>query len=127
MAESSTSLRWSADRQPRARQLLRLQGRADRDEQVARAEVATRDVTVDCVAPGFIASPMTDALNDKQKELSWRHSAAGAWGKGERIAAGRRFLASPEAGRRDRPDFACQRRNGNDLKYLRHRVAHAPF
>ena len=32
------------------------------------AEVASRNITVNCVAPGFIASPMTDALNDKQKE-----------------------------------------------------------
>ena len=32
------------------------------------AEVASRGITVNCIAPGFIESPMTDALNDKQRE-----------------------------------------------------------
>ena len=32
------------------------------------AEVASRNITVNCVAPGFIESPMTDALNEKQRE-----------------------------------------------------------
>ena len=40
-------------------------------------EIATRNVTVNCVAPGFIESAMTDKLNDKQKEaIMGRHSDA---------------------------------------------------
>ena len=47
------------------------------------AEVASRGITVNCIAPGFIASPMTDALNEKQREdpghgSRWAASAAGA-------------------------------------------------
>ena len=41
------------------------------------AEVATRGVTVNCVAPGFIASPMTDKLNEKQREAILEVRAAG--------------------------------------------------
>lgn len=62
------------------------------------AEVATRNVTVNCVAPGFIASPMTDALNDKQKEAVLVKIPAGQLGKGEDIGAACVFLASEEAG-----------------------------
>jgi 3-oxoacyl-[acyl-carrier protein] reductase len=62
------------------------------------AEIAARGITVNCVAPGFIASPMTDALNDKQKESILRAIPAGAMGKGGDIAAAVAFLASAEAG-----------------------------
>ncbi len=61
-------------------------------------EVASRNVTVNCIAPGFITSPMTDALNDKQKEASLARIPAGRFGEGTDIAAGLVFLASREAG-----------------------------
>jgi 3-oxoacyl-[acyl-carrier protein] reductase len=62
------------------------------------AEVASRNITVNCIAPGFIASPMTDALNEKQKEASLSRIPAGRFGEGADVAAGVVFLASREAG-----------------------------
>ena len=62
------------------------------------AEVATRNITVNCIAPGFIASPMTDALNDKQKEAILGTIPAAKLGSGEDIAAALIYLASREAG-----------------------------
>ena len=61
-------------------------------------EVATRNVTVNCIAPGFIASPMTDALNEQQREAILGRIPAGRLGAGEDIAAACVFLASEEAG-----------------------------
>jgi 3-oxoacyl-[acyl-carrier protein] reductase len=61
-------------------------------------ELATRNVTVNCVAPGFIATPMTDALNEKQKEGILAKIPAGRMGSPEDIAAAVLFLASEEAG-----------------------------
>ena len=61
-------------------------------------ELATRNVTVNCVAPGFIATPMTDALNDKQKEGILAKIPAGRMGSADEIAAAVLFLASEEAG-----------------------------
>jgi 3-oxoacyl-[acyl-carrier protein] reductase len=60
-------------------------------------ELASRNVTVNCVAPGFIASPMTDVLNDKQKETILGRIPAGRMGTGDEIAAAVLFLASNEA------------------------------
>ncbi len=60
-------------------------------------ELASRNVTVNCVAPGFIASPMTDALNDKQKEAILGRIPAGRMGTGDEIAAAVLYLASQEA------------------------------
>lgn len=60
-------------------------------------EVASRGVTVNCIAPGFIASPMTDALNDAQKEAILTKIPAGALGSGEDIANAALYLASEEA------------------------------
>ncbi len=60
-------------------------------------EVASRGVTVNCIAPGFIASPMTDALNEAQKEAILTKIPAGALGSGEDIAAAALYLASQEA------------------------------
>jgi len=53
---------------------------------------------VNCIAPGFIATPMTDALNDKQKDAILGQIPAGAMGTPEDIAASVAFLASEEAG-----------------------------
>ena len=62
------------------------------------AEVASRNITVNCIAPGFIQSPMTDGLNDKQKEAILGTIPAGKLGTGEDIAAALVYLASREAG-----------------------------
>ena len=61
------------------------------------AEVASRNITVNCVAPGFIASPMTDALADKQKEAILATIPAGHLGTGADIGAACVYLASSES------------------------------
>ena len=61
-------------------------------------ELAARNVTVNAVAPGFIATPMTDVLNDKQKESILGRVPAGKLGTPEDIAAAVLYLASEEAG-----------------------------
>lgn len=60
-------------------------------------EVASRGVTVNCVAPGFIQTAMTDGLNDKQKEAVMGRVPAGKLGTSEDIAAAVLYLASDEA------------------------------
>ena len=60
-------------------------------------EVASRGITVNCVAPGFIATPMTDALTDEQKATINNRIPAGRMGSTTEIAAGVLYLASPEA------------------------------
>lgn len=60
-------------------------------------EVASRNLTANCVAPGFIESPMTDALNDDQKAAILATIPAGQLGKGADIAAACVYLASEEA------------------------------
>jgi 3-oxoacyl-[acyl-carrier protein] reductase len=60
-------------------------------------EVATRNVTVNCVAPGFIASPMTDALNEQQRGAILDRIPAGRLGEGADVAAACAYLASDEA------------------------------
>ena len=59
-------------------------------------EVASRGITVNCIAPGFIRSPMTDALNDAQKEATLARIPAAKLGEGGDIAAGALYLASDE-------------------------------
>ena len=61
------------------------------------AEVASRGITANCIAPGFIASPMTDALNDKQRESILASVPMGRLGAGADIGAAAVFLASDEA------------------------------
>ncbi|WP_417491963.1 3-oxoacyl-[acyl-carrier-protein] reductase [Maricaulis sp.] len=60
-------------------------------------EVASRGVTVNCVAPGFIASPMTDVLNEEQRKAILTKIPAGDLGTGDDIAAAIVYLASQEA------------------------------
>jgi len=62
------------------------------------AEVASRSITVNCVAPGFIASPMTASLNDKQREAILASVPMGRLGEGADVAAAVAYLASAEAG-----------------------------
>ena len=62
------------------------------------AEVASRNITVNVVAPGFIESPMTDVLNDKQREGILSDVPMGRLGQGADIAAAVAYLASEEAG-----------------------------
>ncbi|BEV12290.1 3-oxoacyl-[acyl-carrier-protein] reductase [Asticcacaulis sp. DW145] len=61
-------------------------------------EVASRNITVNCIAPGFIASPMTDVLNEQQRDGILSKIPAGALGEGTDIAAAAVYLASNEAG-----------------------------
>ncbi|MES2896638.1 MAG: 3-oxoacyl-[acyl-carrier-protein] reductase [Pseudomonadota bacterium] len=61
-------------------------------------EVATRGITVNCVAPGFIESPMTDALTEAQKAQILGTIPAGRLGLGSDVAAACVYLASDEAG-----------------------------
>jgi 3-oxoacyl-[acyl-carrier protein] reductase len=62
------------------------------------AEVATRGITANVVAPGFIATPMTEKLTDEQKASLNAQIPAGRMGTPEEIAAAVLYLASPEAG-----------------------------
>jgi 3-oxoacyl-[acyl-carrier protein] reductase len=61
------------------------------------AEYARRGITANCVAPGFIATPMTDKLNEKQREAILSRVPAGRLGTAEDVAAAVVFLASNEA------------------------------
>ena len=85
-------------------------------------EVASRGITVNCVAPGFIATAMTDKLNDEQKARIDAQIPAGRMGEAAEIAAAAVYLASDGGGLRDRADAARERRHGDDLRG-RHRDA----
>jgi 3-oxoacyl-[acyl-carrier protein] reductase len=61
------------------------------------AEYARRNVTANCVAPGFISTPMTDKLNEKQREAILGRVPAGRLGTSEDVAAAVVYLASNEA------------------------------
>ena len=61
-------------------------------------EVATRNITINCVAPGFIASAMTDALNEKQRATILERVPAKRLGAAADVAAAVVFLASDAAG-----------------------------
>jgi len=62
------------------------------------AEVASRNITVNCVAPGFITTAMTEKLSEDQKTRILASVPAGRMGEASEIAAAVLYLASPEAG-----------------------------
>ena len=61
------------------------------------AEVATRGITINCIAPGFIKTPMTDALNEKQQSALMERIPARRLGTPEDIGGAAVYLASEEA------------------------------
>lgn len=61
-------------------------------------ELGSRNITVNCVAPGFIETDMTRALPDAQREALLGQIALGRLGRAEEVAAAVAFLASPAAG-----------------------------
>jgi 3-oxoacyl-[acyl-carrier protein] reductase len=61
------------------------------------AEIATRGITVNCIAPGFIATAMTEKLTPDQREAGAKAIPMGRFGTPEEIASAAVYLASPEA------------------------------
>jgi 3-oxoacyl-[acyl-carrier protein] reductase len=61
-------------------------------------EVASRGITINCIAPGFIATPMTEILTDAQKQGILSSIPSRKMGTPEDIASGALFLASDQAG-----------------------------
>ena len=61
-------------------------------------ELGSRNITVNCVAPGFIATDMTDALPEAQKAALLAQIPLGRLGQADEVAAAVAFLASPQAG-----------------------------
>ena len=75
-------------------------------------ELASRGVTANCVAPGFIRTAMTDGLPDAQKEAINERIPAGRMGEGEEIGSAVAYLASREAAYITGQTLACERRHG---------------
>jgi 3-oxoacyl-[acyl-carrier protein] reductase len=61
-------------------------------------EVASRNITVNCVSPGLVTTPMTDALTQEQRDVMFRRVPAGRFGMPSEVAAAVVYLASEEAG-----------------------------
>ena len=78
-------------------------------------ELASRSITVNCVAPGFIATPMTDALTDDQKKGILGRVPGRPAGHARRDRGRRGLSGERRGGLCHRPDPAHQRRDGDDL------------
>ena len=78
-------------------------------------EIASRGVTANCVAPGFIESPMTDALTEQQKTGILGTRAARPARRRRGRGGGLRLSGQRRGGLRHRPDPARERRHGDDL------------
>ncbi|MEZ5918325.1 MAG: SDR family oxidoreductase [Parvularculaceae bacterium] len=74
-----------------------------------------RNVTVNCIAPGFIATPMTDALTDQQKQAIFAKIPAGAMGTPEDIAAAAVYLASDELAMSPGQTLVCEWRDDDGM------------
>ena len=61
-------------------------------------EVASRNISVNCISPGFIETDMTRALSEQQREAMLQHIPLGRFGDVSEVAAAVAFLASPKAG-----------------------------
>jgi 3-oxoacyl-[acyl-carrier protein] reductase len=61
-------------------------------------EIGSRNVTVNCVAPGFIDTDMTRGIADPQRQAAMQHIPLGRFGTAQEVAAAVAFLASPAAG-----------------------------
>ena len=79
------------------------------------AEVATRGITVNCIAPGFIDSPMTRVLDAETARYNPRLDPDGAFRFRQGNWRGGRVFSEFRIGLRDGADAACERRNGDDL------------
>ena len=97
-ADRQRELGRRGDRQPGAGELCGVKAAVIGMSKSLAAEVASRGITVNCVAPGFIATAMTEALTDEQKARIAGQIPAGRMGTPEEIAAAALFLASSEAG-----------------------------
>ena len=61
-------------------------------------ELGSRNITVNCIAPGFIETDMTKSISETQREALLRQISLGRLGRPEEVAAAVAFLASSEAG-----------------------------
>ena len=90
-------------------------------------EVASRGITVNCVAPGFIQSAMTDALDEKQARGDPRQHPRPPARGGRRRGRGGRLSGERRGRLRHRPDHPCERRDGDDLKRPENRPGRGGF
>ena len=104
------------DRQSGTGQLCRAKAGLIGMSKALAQELASRGITVNCVAPGFIPSAMTDALPDAQKDALLARIPMGAMGEGEDIGAAVRLSRQPRGRLRHRADAARQRRDGDALR-----------
>ena len=81
-------------------------------------EVGSRNITVNCIAPGFIATDMTRSLTEKQQEYLMQQIPLGRLGHAEDVASAVAFIASPAAAYITGSNASCQRRHVHGLRVL---------